>query len=159
MTLLEGIKKIIKGQNKPIDIWHYLVGNYRYKLYYSRDKRGVVRAYGSKHPLMRQHVWEIIKHRIKHMDKECFNKGQCKICQCATTQLQMASKRCEGICYPTMMNRKEWERFKSGSIFWDIDGVWIKRKELSKENPSGKGTDKHIFYKETINGYVPQNRD
>lgn len=151
MTILEGIKKIIKGQHKPIDIWHYLIGNYRYKLFYSKSTKGVI-----KHWLMREHIWEQINYRVSVMDKECLNKGQCKICQCATIQLQMSSKRCEGICYPTMMNKKDWERFKVNGLYTELDGMWMNVKTLSHNKPD---TVKNIFYKETINGYVPQNRD
>ncbi len=159
MTLLEGIKRIWKGQNPPIDIWHYLVGNYRYKLFYKNCKKGVVCFKPTKHTLMRQHIWEQICYRLQVMDKECFNKGQCKICQCETTQLQMSSKRCEGICYPTMMNKKEWERFKIAGTYFDIDGTWLRVKTLSQNNPTGVNTSKDIFYKETINGYVPINKE
>lgn len=142
MTILEGIKRIIKGQNKPIDMWHYIVGNYRYKLYYSKDSKGVVRGYGSKHPLMRKHIWEQIKYRIRHMDEECYSSGQCKHCGCATTNLQMSNKRCEGICYPTMMGKTDWNRFKMGGIFIEKDGAWITRKM-----PDNVFVETHIFYK------------
>lgn len=154
MTLLKRIKRIIKGQNKLIDIWHYFVGNYRYKLYY-KEYNYLTHTVG-RHDLMRQHIWEQIKYRIEVMDKECYNNGQCKICECETTQLQMANKRCDGICYPTMMNKENWERYKAGGTFTDIGGVWIKRKDALRANlPSPY----HIFYKETINGYVPHQRD
>lgn len=148
----EMIIELITGKREPSDIWHYILGNYRHKLYYSRDKIGAVRAYGSKHPLMRQHIWEQIKYRIKHMNKECFNTGSCVECGCQTTQLQMANKRCDGICYPTMMNKEKWRRFKSGSTFPDIDGIWIK---ADITNLPATKVDKHIFYIETAIGYVP----
>ena len=152
MTLKEGIKRIWTGQNPPIDIWHYLVGNYRYKLYYSKYIKTPLVA----PPLMRQHIWEQINYRISVMDRECYMNGQCKICQCATTQLQMSSKRCEGVCYPTMMVKKQWERFKTGGTFTDINGVWVKREDALGKNLLA---DRHIFYKETINGYVPINKE
>lgn len=139
MTILEGIKKIVTGQNKPIDMWHYIVGNYRYRLFYSK---GVKKAYNSRHSLMRQHIWEQVVYRIQEMDKECYRNGQCKHCGCATTNLQMASKRCEGICYPTMMGKEDWKRYKMGGIFIEKDGAWITRKM-----PGNELVSKHIFYK------------
>lgn len=43
------------------------------------------------------------------MDPECYVKGQCKMCGCTTTALQMANKSCPKPCYPKMMNRKQWK--------------------------------------------------
>lgn len=152
MTILEGLKRIIKKENEPIDIWHYLIGNYRYKLYYNKK-------YISKnHPLLRLHIWEQIKYRISVMNKECFKNGSCIKCGCDTTQLQMANKRCDGICYPTMMNKEDWEKFKQGRLIIDNkgDGVWI---TMSSIDGKGERTKKHIFYKETSNSYVPINQD
>lgn len=104
---------MMKGQISLIDIWHYILGNYRYRLYYSKDKNGVIRADKSKHPLMRRHIWEQITYRIKWMDEICFNMGQCKICGCQTTHLQMANKSCDKPCYPAMMNKKMWNLYSN----------------------------------------------
>ena len=62
------------------------------------------------------------------MNKDCYNNGQCIRCGCMTTALQMANKKCEGNCYPPMMDRKKWKKFKSGNypilhegIVWTMD--------------------------------------
>ena len=86
-------------EGKMSDVAHYLIGNYRYKLYYS------VR-WGW---LMRTHIRQQIEYRIQVMDRECYMAGECKMCGCATTALQMASKQCDKPCYPEMMNKGEWD--------------------------------------------------
>lgn len=83
------------------NVIHYIVGNLRYKLYYSWM-----------HFLIRKHIFEQITFRIQVMDKECYNNGQCKLCGCETTALQMANKPCNKPCYPKMMNKKEWVEYK-----------------------------------------------
>lgn len=106
--------QIISGEKSAKDIWHYLLGNYRYSLYYSSYKN-----------LIRKHILEQIEFRVKNMDQQCFNDGECKLCGCSTIALQMANKACDKPCYPTMMNKKEWEMFKRGAIFVDKGCRWM----------------------------------
>ena len=42
------------------------------------------------------------------MDKQCYNEGQCKMCGCQTTALQMANKACDKPCYPSMLSKSQW---------------------------------------------------
>ena len=87
-------------KNNLKNIFHYVIGNLRYKIYYSNNRN-----------LIRQHILEQIEFRIKVMNQECYNKGYCIKCGCHTTALQMCSKSCEGNCYPKMMGKKLWNRF------------------------------------------------
>ena len=94
----------------------YLIGNYRYKLYYSSYKY-----------LIRKHILEQIEFRIKIMNRECYEKGECVLCGCQTTALQMANKSCDGNCYPSMMYSSMWWQFKRGgklilenNLSWEI---------------------------------------
>lgn len=101
----------------------YIVGNIRYKLYYS--------SYFYK--LIFSHIREQIKLRLENMDKECFNEGSCKLCGCVTPALQMSNKACDKPCYPGMMNRKNWERFKTGRLHFDKETKmmwWLKKGRL-----------------------------
>ena len=91
------IKKIWKNRKNIIPFFQ---GWYRHKIYYSS---GPLRF------LMRSHIRSQIDARIESMDRECYNSGACKKCGCATTALQMANKSCEGLCYPSMMNKSEWD--------------------------------------------------
>lgn len=86
------------------DVFYYIQGNVRYHLYY---KGSILKC------LLSQHVIEQFEWRLQQMDKECLNKGQCKICGCETTALQMANKACDKPCYPPLMNAFAWNRFKS----------------------------------------------
>ena len=88
-------------QANPENILAYIQGNLRYKLFYSNF------AF-----LIRLHIREQIEARIRSMDPECYNAGECKLCGCQTTALQMADKACDKPCYPKMMIKKQWNFFK-----------------------------------------------
>lgn len=114
--------QILNGQRPIIDIWHYIVGSYRYMLYYSRFKW-----------LIRKHIQEQIQYRINIMDTDCLLKGECKECGCATPALQMCSKPCEGHCYPAMVDRDFWEMFpKCIRNYKRLRNVEKHRKEFRK---------------------------
>jgi len=81
------------------DIYHYSVGNYRYWIYHSK-------RFGF---LMRSHIRSQINFRIDVMDMECYVSGECKICGCETTALQMANKPCGKPCYPEMLYKNQWK--------------------------------------------------
>jgi len=103
MKIVEEIKKIWKGERRKIDIWYYLQGMYRYKIYYSSKLKRVA---------LRKHIKEQIDYRIRIMNPQCYFKGSCVMCGCMTTALQMCDKPCEGDCYPSMMNKKQWKVYK-----------------------------------------------
>lgn len=109
------LKEIIKGQRKFSDVWQYVLGHLRYKLYYSKNFKFLIRS----------HIFEQIEHRLNWMDIDCYVAGECKICGCATPQLQMSNKSCEKPCYPTMMTRTKWHEFMfMGWVVKDEHGVW-----------------------------------
>lgn len=101
-------KNILRGDEPLVSIWHYIVGNYRYRLYYSD------------HPIIRVLMRRFIKHqidiRIINMSSECFENGECKMCGCQTTHLQMANKACDKPCYPKMMKKSLWKIFITGKL-------------------------------------------
>ena len=124
MTLTQKLSMILRGERKLTDVWHYFLGNYRYWLFY-HQKEPRLKYF------IRPHIREQIEFRIDVMDKECYNSGSCKICGCETTALQMCNKPCDKPCYPSMMNRREWNRFKIAGTFKDSEGTWILFKDLS----------------------------
>lgn len=87
------------------NIFFYIQGNLRYKLFYSKF------AF-----LIPDHIKEQIEYRIAKMNPQCYEEGQCIMCGCKTTALQMADKICEGACYPEMMNFVTWRTFKTGQL-------------------------------------------
>lgn len=92
----------------------YIQGNLRYKLYYSKF------AF-----LIRSHIKEQIDTRISSMDPQCYEEGQCKMCGCQTTALQMADKACSKPCYPRMLNKDEWDQMKKDFQIYDkTTGKW-----------------------------------
>ena len=80
------------------DIWYFIQGSIRYTLFY-----------GNFAFLIPKHIREQIKYRIRVMDRGCYSAGECKICGCTTTALQMANKSCPKPCYPPMKSKKEWK--------------------------------------------------
>jgi len=102
------------------NIYYYLQGNLRYWLYYN-------------HPgFLSKHIFDQIWTRINSMDKECYKAGQCKMCGCQTTALQMSNKACDKPCYPRMLDENEWWHLnkvgffheKESGITWSIDLNW-----------------------------------
>lgn len=93
----------------------YFQGKIRYKLYYSRFKF-----------LIPKYIREQINARINSMDPVCYQQGQCKLCGCQTTALQMANKACDKPCYPSMMSSRNWGLMKKGlvlpseKIWWEL---------------------------------------
>lgn len=92
---------IMMKKFKVTDVWHYLVGNVRYWLYYEGYRW-----------LLPKHIVEQYEWRVRVMRKECYDRGECVECGCVTTKLQFADKACAGSCYPVMMGRGEWNRYK-----------------------------------------------
>lgn len=101
MSMKNKIMKILRNEAPLIDIFYYIQGHLRFKLYYSKFKW-----------LIRRHIREQIAFRIRVMDPICFSQGSCRICGCETTMLQMANKPCEGYCYPEMFTKEKWNRVK-----------------------------------------------
>ena len=63
--------------------------------------------------LLRHHEVEQFKWRLQVMNPECLKNEKCVICGCQTPQLQMCGEACEGGCYPDMMNKPNWEKYKA----------------------------------------------
>lgn len=104
------------------NIISYIQGNVRYKLYYSKFKG-----------LIPGHILEQIDVRIKSMNEQCYTSGSCIMCGCRTTHLQMANKPCEGACYPTMLNRREWKYIKSRNVMVIKNELWYLKKGMFKK--------------------------
>lgn len=104
------------------NICAYLQGNLRYFCYYGKFRF-----------LIRTHILEQIGARITSMDKACYNTGQCQLCGCATTALQMANKACDKPCYPKMLSKKQWKNMsKKGFLHWEDTRLWCYNKKSNK---------------------------
>jgi hypothetical protein len=112
------------------NIYYYLQGNIRYKIFYA--KKGFWSCFK-----LKKHIAKQIASRINSMDRECWATGQCKICECQTTQLQMCNKACDKPCYPAMLSKYEWEvLIKTGVT---LDGEWaLKNNKFIKINRYGE---------------------
>ena len=97
------------------DILNYIQGNIRYQLFYNPYMVEFIR----------DHILEQILSRIISMDKKCYNDGECKLCGCKTTALQMCNKACDKPCYPAMVGKKEWKLIKDSDKYFDKDNnLW-----------------------------------
>jgi len=123
--------KLITFRYSLSEIIDYFRANFRYWCYYHDDL--------DINNLLPLHIKEQIDFRIDvMMDKECFNNGQCKVCGCTTTQLQMTNKSCEGHCYPCIVNKTTWEFFKNNGIIISNGLLWRNHKTVIKFYPSNK---------------------
>lgn len=147
------IKDILSGKKKLIDVWYYIQGNYRYYFYYGGKLSGKYKfiAYLRKQ-VLQQYIKDQIAWRIDNMNRECYYNGECIKCSCQTTHLQMCDKPCEGACYPQMLNRDEWERFKNNSVTSHYkDGEMIGYWGVDVEDGCRLGTKRKMTYHEFEN--------
>lgn len=115
MKITKILSGLLQRKVKLKDIWYYIQGNIRYRIYYSPSSK----------LLLRKYIREQIDFRILYMNPVCYNNGECVKCGCATTKLQMANKKCDGNCYPPMLSRKEWYRFNIRKMVVDDTGIWM----------------------------------
>lgn len=103
---------MMKAKINLKNIFAYIQGNIRYKIYYK---------YKFLKFLVPKYIWEQIEIRINSMDKECYNNGACKICGCSTTALQFANKSCDKPCYPNMMSKGNFykNRYSKNKLYFD----------------------------------------
>lgn len=104
--------RLMRGELPLRDVYYYIQGTLRYRLYYSRFKF-----------LIRKHILEQIDYRINVMNYECYERGECVLCGCSTTALQMCNKSCEGKEYPIMMGKKHWS-YKVTSYHGKYCWIW-----------------------------------
>lgn len=102
------MQKKVKSRITLKNIWFFNQGWFRYWLYYKGLKW-----------LMRKRIREQITVRIASMNEECYNSGSCIKCGCSTTALQMCDKACEGNCYPSMLNKRQWRDISKKKIVFD----------------------------------------
>ena len=98
------LKRLKNKEATLSDIWYYVQGHTREKIYYSKFRF-----------LIRKHIREQFEWRLKLMEgsnKTCFINGQCDICGCDIPALTLANKDCHGECYPPMMSNYEWKIYK-----------------------------------------------
>ena len=110
--------KQMKGKITFINVYSYLLGNFRYHCLHSKFRW-----------LIRKHIREQYEYRVRTMDRECYDKGYCKVCGCSTTALQCANKSCDNFCYPVMLSKSDWNYLKRdrrskiriGDYLWSIN--------------------------------------
>ena len=85
MILIKQIgKNMLKVIQNPKIIIYYILGHYRYSLYYSKYKF-----------LLRKSIINKISILNTKIDKECFNSASCKNCGCKVPQQNYGGKPCD----------------------------------------------------------------
>ena len=95
------MKRKVTAEVNFENIYAYVQGYLRYWFFYSRFDF-----------LIPSYIREQIRFRIASMRRTCYENGQCEVCGCRTTHLQMADKACAGDCYPPMIDKKTWRYLK-----------------------------------------------
>lgn len=113
MQLKEVISRL---KRDPLDAWYYIQGTFRIYLY------------DNYRYFMRRHIVEQYEWRTKDTPaKACVatDNMSCLCCGCKTPDLMFADKACkarkdqwcldQGLtqCYPKMMTRRQWKKFKT----------------------------------------------
>ena len=57
------------------------------------------------------YIMEQIQYRLSEMDINCLERGYCP-CNCSVPEKQYEDRSCERGCYPDMMSKEDWERYK-----------------------------------------------
>lgn len=69
-------------------------------------------------------IREQYEFRINYIDRICYYKKECRFDnKSKIPNSQLLCGTCKGNCYPKLVNKKEWEKFKKGYyfLFTDID--------------------------------------
>lgn len=86
------------SQITPSNIKGFIQGNFRK---FMEDYPGVIEDY----------IYEQVQWRLGIMDENCLINKQCP-CTCSVPNKQYEDRQCEKGCYPDMMNKEDWEKFK-----------------------------------------------
>lgn len=62
--------------------------------------------------LLPKHIVEQYNWRLRQAKSICLDNGKCIACGCKMPAVLLADKGCKRNCYLTMMNKKDWKRFK-----------------------------------------------
>ena len=110
------IKEIIEHLKvSPEDAWYYIQGSTRF-IAYKKFKW-----------VLRKHIIEQVEWRRDVAANPCYLNGTCLCCGCDTPAVFFSAKSCsveklsychtngEKNCYPRLMSRKQWKKFKANN--------------------------------------------
>jgi hypothetical protein len=76
--------------------------------------------------LLPKHILSQIEFRLEVADKECMENGECRMCGCKTPYLFYTNRSCDKPCYPTIVSKEKWWKFKAGGILTDsFENKWV----------------------------------
>ncbi len=96
-------------------IWKYEVTLSNIGAFVQGKTRKLIDRYGGKFFSLESHIKEQVVWRETVANKECVNNKECK-CGCTIPDLLYSNKSCPDNCYPEMMDKEAWEKFKLNKI-------------------------------------------
>lgn len=88
----------------PFNVWYFIQGNIRYRLYYSFPF------------LFSPRFKSMIEERYKLANPECMATGECIACGCDMPNLLFANKQCKAKCYPSFREQRNMRKIKDFGI-------------------------------------------
>ena len=113
-------EKNMKSSTTGKDVFYYIQGNVRSYLYYTNW------WFLPLHIFIPLHILEQMVARLNTIEgSECYEKGSCKHCGCKVPALTFCNKKCDGFCYPKIVNKKDWLYFKLNKVKWFESAIWM----------------------------------
>lgn len=76
------------------------------------NARKLIDRFGGDFIKLEDHIKEQIVFRDLNANPECKDKQECIHCGCPIPDLFYADKGCDLGCYPNMMSKEDWDKFK-----------------------------------------------
>lgn len=100
--------------------WNLLLGRTKAKVT-PRNILAVIQAYYRKGRQLAgfdlpKHIYEQIiwrRTQVIALSPQCWTEGACTVCGCEILGKTMEDRGCEGPCYPEMMDKDTWKKFKT----------------------------------------------
>lgn len=96
----------------PHNVMRFIKGWVRWIVFTLSSRSKAFEKVADSLELLSSHKEEQFRYRLQVMRPSCLKNGQCDVCGCQTPQLQMIDEACDGGCYPAMMEKEEWEKYK-----------------------------------------------
>ena len=79
-----------------------------------RKKRRQMGGFDIPSYMYEQIIWRRIQVII--LSEECWTSGHCTECGCEITGKTMEDRACDGGCYPVMMSKDVWDKYKKDNL-------------------------------------------
>ena len=77
--------------------------------------QGYIRDFAKNFNLVDEHILEQATWReqqVKDKNPKCYELGMCEYCECSLKESLISDPACKHGCYPKMMDKRVWDKFK-----------------------------------------------